>query len=214
MHGRVAVLRIGQLCGDTERGVWNKSEAWPLMLGSVGVTGALPRLRGEGVGWLAVDVAAGAVLEVVKGARETAEKEAKAGGDEDEVPVFHILNPDTTRTWDDDLLVWMQRLVPNLKTIPAREWVETLENLEGEAATHPARKLLGLWRNAYCSDDGTQDEDGDDGKSEEKRDRVKGPIFSTEKAKAVAPTMRGVEPVSEEQFRKMWAWIEVNVGVE
>ena len=44
LHGRVHILRIGQLCGDTEAGIWNATEAWPLMLASVSVTGALPDL--------------------------------------------------------------------------------------------------------------------------------------------------------------------------
>lgn len=58
------MLRIGQLCGDRESGVWNATEAWPLMLASGRVAGCLPGLEGEALGWLAVDLAAEAVAEV------------------------------------------------------------------------------------------------------------------------------------------------------
>ena len=44
LRGHMGILRIGQLCGDTQGGIWNVTEAWPLMLSSVKVTGALPRL--------------------------------------------------------------------------------------------------------------------------------------------------------------------------
>lgn len=43
--GMVAsVLRIGQIVGDTVNGLWNTTEAIPLMLQSVNVLGALPEL--------------------------------------------------------------------------------------------------------------------------------------------------------------------------
>lgn len=45
LNGRMHVLRIGQLCGDTKGGIWNVTEAWPLMLSSVSVTGTLPNLE-------------------------------------------------------------------------------------------------------------------------------------------------------------------------
>jgi thioester reductase-like protein len=45
LHDRVQVLRIGQLCGDVEHGIWNESEGWPLMLRTAGTTGKLPKLN-------------------------------------------------------------------------------------------------------------------------------------------------------------------------
>lgn len=42
---RAGVLRIGQLVGDTEQGVWNETEAWPLMFKSANTVGALPILE-------------------------------------------------------------------------------------------------------------------------------------------------------------------------
>jgi thioester reductase-like protein len=45
LRDRVQVLRIGQLCGDTQHGIWNESEGWPLMLRTAGTTGRLPKLN-------------------------------------------------------------------------------------------------------------------------------------------------------------------------
>lgn len=247
--GGIAIARVGQLCGDTESGAWNESEAWPLMLSASGAMGALPRLDAEGVGWLAVDTAAAAVVEIARaelgegtdGTDATDATAATVSKELAEIPTFHILNPDRTRTWNDDLLLWMQKLVPELSIIPAREWVQKLESVE----RHLARKLLGLWRGLYCAEsdeegaddrEGVAEEDpsskegadggenasskegvvkkeGVDGGVGKKGGGVKGPIFSIERTKDVTPSMRAVKPVTEEHFAKMWAWIERNVGV-
>lgn len=250
----IGIVRVGQLCGDTEAGVWNASEAWPLMLSAVKVTHSLPRLEHESLGWLAVDQAAASVIEIAraestpvynrntglcaegkKGKEEEEkmrEQEMEGDGKKDGVPVYHILNPSPSPTWDD-LLLWTQRLVPFLTILPPSTWVDNLDRLEGEAARHPARKLLGLWRSAYCppgndAEDGVQHSAGKENenpkgkgegegkgeKNETGKEGFNGPFFSIEKAKNVAPTMRAVKPVSEEHFGKMWAWIERNVGVE
>lgn len=185
MRGRVAVLRIGQLCGDRERGVWNVTEAWPLMLASKASTGCLPMLRGERLAWLPVDLAAEAVLGVAGMYAST----TLDGGEE--VPVYHILNPDRTATWSD-LLAWLQRLDPEpFEIVPAREWVRRLEGLRGEEAKHPSRKLLGLWKEAYGGEEGSGGEI----------------VFEMERTRREVGVMRDVQPVGEEAFRRIWGWI-------
>ena len=39
-----SVLRVGQIVGDSHHGVWNTTEAIPLMIQSAGLLGALPKL--------------------------------------------------------------------------------------------------------------------------------------------------------------------------
>ena len=190
------MLRIGQLCGDRESGVWNVTEAWPLMLSSVRVTACLPMLEGEKVAWLPVDVAAEGVLEVA--GKYCADAEGR-GADvvemAKEVPVFHILNPDRTTGWSD-LLAWMQTLSPcPFEVVSAREWVERLENLRGEEARHPSRRLLGLWKEAYCGEEGS----GGGGKGEV--------VFEMEKTRREVRVMREVRPVGEEAFGRIWGWM-------
>jgi thioester reductase-like protein len=65
----VAVLRIGQIVGDTQKAIWNVREAVPLMVQSAEMVGALPLLEG-GKGdcpWIPVDIVAKACLEIVDG---------------------------------------------------------------------------------------------------------------------------------------------------
>lgn len=191
LRGRISILRIGQLCGDTQSGVWNVTEAWPLMLSTLKITGSLPALEDEKLAWLPVDIAAQAVLQIAF---------STAVANDGKTPVYHLVNEDRTVTWMD-LLSWIKELNPNnpFKVVPAREWVTQLENATGEAATHPARKLLGLWKGAYCA------EDSDAAPSSEKKAAV---VFEMENTKKVAPVMRDVHPISEEHFRKIWQWME------
>ncbi|KAL8933925.1 MAG: hypothetical protein Q9216_006151, partial [Gyalolechia sp. 2 TL-2023] len=103
----IAVLRIGQLCGDTERGIWNMSEAYPLMLSTAPTLRALPDLGAMPLDWMPVDRAAEAVLQVAEGLDVGAAAGYGGGsdmvekGEEEEVPVFHILNPHHRPTWTD-----------------------------------------------------------------------------------------------------------------
>lgn len=45
MAGKVGILRLGQLCGDTKEGIWKAEEGWPLLILSVGLTNCLPDLQ-------------------------------------------------------------------------------------------------------------------------------------------------------------------------
>lgn len=189
LRDHITVLRIGQLCGDTETGIWNVTEAWPLMLSSVKVTGSLPNLKGERLGWLPVDVAAQAVIET------SLPKPANGS----QIPVYHLLNPSTESTWAD-LLSWLKNAIPVFDIVTPSTWVSQLENLTGEAAKHPARKLIGLWKNAYCNDDAKKST-----QEEEKQEEV---VFEMVETRNVAPAMRDVKPIGEEQLRKIWTWID------
>ena len=192
MAGRIGVLRIGQLCGDTESGIWNVTEAWPLMLSSVKVTGSLPDLKGEKLSWLPVDIAAMAVVEIALDG--TTHRYGTLEGANKNTPVYHLLNPSTQTTWSD-LLRWIQQLSPDITIVPAAQWVHRLENLTGEDAKHPARKLVGLWRDAYCR----EDIEAGDGKGDV--------VFEMDQTKKVVSAMRDVGPVTEEMVGKIWEWV-------
>ena len=210
LRGRVAILRIGQLCGDGYAGVWNVTEAWPLMLSSSTVTEALPKLK-ETLNWLKVDVAAAAVVEIAmnlaQGTRDKRERESNSHeiganpghqtceehNEEPGLGVYHVINNQQTPRWDD-LLAWIKKRKPEIEPLPPAEWVARLEHLEGAARDHPARKLLGLWKAAYCSPAGA--EEGTE------------PSFEMEKTLHVAPILGKVLPLDEAYFEKIWAWIE------
>ena len=217
LQNRISVVRIGQLCGDTHSGIWNVTEAWPLMLSSVSVTGALPDLKGEKLSWLPVDIAARAVLEIALRSEEDDVQgiEGDKASQDKETKVYHLVNQHAKPTWSD-LLLWMRDLsTAQFDIIEPREWVNKLENLKGKDALHPARKLLGLWQSAYCDYpaisqkaetdnlDVTTDHNANDTESREENIS-----FAMEKTKRVAPTMRDVQPLSREHFEKIWVWIE------
>ena len=185
LQGNIAVLRIGQLCGDTENGIWNASEAWPLMLSSVKVLQALPDLH-QKLDWLPADTAAQAVIEIALN-----KTDQLPGTTEENIPVYHILNPSRATTWSD-LLGWMQKLSPGFAVISPTAWVARLKNLQED---HPCKKLLGLWMEAYGEDKGSMEANED-------------VVFDMEKTKEVTTVMSNVKPIDEAQFEKMWRWIE------
>ncbi|KAI4177705.1 MAG: hypothetical protein LQ343_000168 [Gyalolechia ehrenbergii] len=187
---QIAVLRIGQLCGDTEQGIWNMSEAYPLMLSTVPVLHALPDLGGIPLDWMPVDRAAEAVVEVAAGWGTDGTGEEVAEGGRKEVPVFHILNPHTEATWMD-LVEVVQRLSPKLKVelLSKGEWLERLDKWEGGL---PAKKLVGLWREGFRGKEDAGEE---------------GPKFKIERAKGMSAVMRDVGVLDQEILGRMWGWV-------
>ncbi|KAL9610002.1 MAG: hypothetical protein Q9167_005275 [Letrouitia subvulpina] len=192
-HLTMAIARIGQLCGDDETGAWNVTEAWPLMLSSTKATNALPRLQQEKLDWLKVDVAAKAIIEIgfdlLSTARQNSQQQL-----ESPLPVYHVVNGHRTPTWDD-MLGWIKGWNRDIEVLPPAEWVDRLENLTENGRDHPARKLLGLWKAAYCDSETS-------GKS---RDDI---VFDMTKTQEVATVLREVKPVDEVYFAKVWQWIQ------
>jgi len=130
----VGVLRIGQLAGDTKNGVWNETEAWPLMFKGVKTTGALPRL-GEQPSWLPVDTAANAIVDVV-----TQPQVPKAA-------VYHILNPKTA-TWDT-VLAGLRQAGVKFDEVDVAEWLDRLAKSDADVEHNPTVKLLEYYRERF-----------------------------------------------------------------
>jgi thioester reductase-like protein len=201
---RISVVRVGQLCGN-ETGVWNASEAYPLMLSTAKVTGCLPSLQSEALNWLPVNKAAQAILEIVlKDARKVSSMSRHV---EDSLelnqvlPVFHVLNPHRQPKWND-MLQWLLNAEsqPNFEVVPPDVWLRRLEEaLKGKSVDHPSQKLLDFWHQRYQG-----------GPRSEHVDRQPA-IFDTSVASIISPTMAGVQPLKETQVLKMWRWIRSNV---
>lgn len=127
------VLRIGQVIGDTDRGIWNATEAIPMMLQSATTIGALPRLE-EAPRWLPVDVVAKAVIEITSSA-------APSG-------VVNIINPKTFH-WTRDLLPYLHAAGLEFTELETREWVARLRNSNPDPVANPPIKLLQFFTNKY-----------------------------------------------------------------
>ncbi|PCH34315.1 L-aminoadipate-semialdehyde dehydrogenase [Wolfiporia cocos MD-104 SS10] len=131
----VGVLRIGQLVGDTQNGVWNETEAWPLIFKSAKATGVLPQL-GERPQWLPVDIAGHAIVEIM-----TQEESPKAA-------VYHILNPNLARSWDD-VLTGLKKAGVEFDVVKREEWLDRLSRSDPDGERNPAIKLLAYYRNRF-----------------------------------------------------------------
>lgn len=191
---RMKIARIGQLTGNTSTGVWNMSEAYPLMLSTVYELNCLPRIPDK-LDWLPVDEAAQAMIEIASLAQAGGKSSSPEG---DDCTIYHVLN-DAAAASFTDLLKWLHESTNRqFDIVEPQKWVKALEGLE----QHPAKALLGLWNRAYCGE-GEPDEE------------QKGPasiVFETRKAKEESLTMKNVQPVSKELVLKIWQWLEKEVN--
>ena len=83
------VERLGQITGDTQNGVWDPQQPYPLMILGGSRLGMLPDLATAAVTWLPVDYAAASIIEIMLKTKAT--RGVKQS-------VFHIVNP-TSVTW-------------------------------------------------------------------------------------------------------------------
>ncbi|KAF5554647.1 male sterility [Fusarium mexicanum] len=130
----VAIVRIGQIVGDTINGVWNTSEAVPLMLRSAQTIGALPTLQ-ERIRWLPVDDVAQIVIEIGSSDAVVA----------NETSVFNIVNPHTLG-WTEDLLPLLAQNGLVFQAVSPSEWLNRLEESDTDPKANPPRKLLEYFR--------------------------------------------------------------------
>ena len=179
--GSVKVVRVGQLTGDTVNGVWNMSEAWPLMLSTVGELNCLPRIK-QNLDWLPLDVAAHAVVEIA-----LQEKTREGGGES--VAVYHVLNNYSVPNWDN-LLEWIEKFWSHtFEVVKPTFWLYKLERAENS----DAKKLSWLWEKAYGDDDNAS---------------YRFVKFQTERANKEAKAMKEFTGLNGDIFKRIWLWIE------
>jgi thioester reductase-like protein len=186
LNGRISVIRVGQLSGDSQTGIWNTKEAWPMMLSTAHLINCLPQLGDEPLDWLPVDIAAQAFL-------QAATSRDRSGED---MQVYHVLNPHREPTWAT-MLKWLNKK-ESFKVVPAEEWVRRLEMCKEDG--HSAMKLLGLWKEAYGG-----------GKEKSEVDDGRGGRFSIEETAKSVEAIRNVRPLDEEYVGKVWRWVKENV---
>ncbi|KAG7444789.1 L-aminoadipate-semialdehyde dehydrogenase [Guyanagaster necrorhizus] len=131
----VSVLRIGQMVGDSVHGVWNETEAWPLMFKSANTVGALPVVD-EHPSWLPVDFAGKSIAEVVLSTTKPA------------TAVYHIVNPNTSAHWKD-ILAGLEASGVSFERVDKNEWVERLAKSDADGKKNPVIKLLPFFRMRY-----------------------------------------------------------------
>ena len=130
------VLRVGQICGDTQHGIWNAQEAIPMMMQTALTVGALPKLS-ETPSWLPVDVVAQAVIDISL---------SKAGS------LFaNVVNPQTF-SWIGDFIPALQMAGLDFDLVEPREWVARLRRSDPDPTRNPPVKLVEFFASKYDTD--------------------------------------------------------------
>lgn len=121
----VYVLRIGQIIGDTNHGIWNSSEAIPLMMQTAKTINMLPSID-EDLRWTAVDVVARAAIEISNSGAATG--------------VFNLINPRTFH-WNRDIIPYLQQAGLKFDVHDSSTWLERLQ-ASNDPVANPPLKLL------------------------------------------------------------------------
>lgn len=184
---QVKLLRVGQLCGSTATGNWSEREMWPIMFATSFHPGmrCLPELPGQMVDWIPVDVAAGAIAELLVSGSEfgKADGEGEKGGQKYEV--HNITNPHPI-PWTD-LGSMLQRISP-VEQVPMSTWVARLNALADAGTTPeqvPGLKLLQFFENMVS-------------------DTEESKLFETAKSEGISESLRGCPAFCQE-------WLDGNV---
>ncbi|PQE05301.1 NRPS-like enzyme protein [Rutstroemia sp. NJR-2017a BVV2] len=125
---RAYALRIGQIVGDRENGVWNEAEFIPSMIRSALTMKALPILH-ENCSWIPVDTLATAILEV--------DQTVKAGPRPNAIDmvnppvIYNMVNPDVF-SWAE-LLHELDAAGLDFKAMPFGDWLQRLRESAASA---------------------------------------------------------------------------------
>ena len=184
-HADVRVLRVGQLAGDTEHGIWNDSEAIPLMIYSATVIGALPSLD-EMCNWLPVDQCASIIVELSGFQRLESAARSDLGGAGGGKEVFYNVRHPRPFHWTKDLLPTLAASGLPFEIVSIGEWIRRLESSEQDPETNPSIKLLDFWKEKYGSKTPSGQQDAKDDAFGE----VGQPRFSMDQAMRDSACMR------------------------
>ena len=130
------VLRVGQIIADTKHGIWNDTEAIPLMLQAATTVGALPTLD-ESPRWLPVDSVATTVMNISLSSTKQS--------------VFNVVNPHTFH-WTRDLLPELRTVGLSFDEVGQREWVRRLRASNPDPELNPTIKLVEFFASKYDND--------------------------------------------------------------
>ncbi|PGH16162.1 hypothetical protein AJ79_01929 [Helicocarpus griseus UAMH5409] len=136
---RARVLRVGQIVADTLHGIWNDTEAIPLMLQAATTIGVLPALD-ESPRWLPVDNVAQTVLDISFSSSSSSQA------------FFNVVNPATFH-WTRHLLASLRASgLLSFEQVDQREWIRRLRASNPDPVTNPTIKLVEFFASKYDHD--------------------------------------------------------------
>ncbi|KAL4867350.1 hypothetical protein BDV12DRAFT_209938 [Aspergillus spectabilis] len=130
------VLRVGQIIADTEHGIWNATEAIPMIFQTAETINALPLLE-DVLSWTPVDTIASSVIEATL---------SPIGAE-----VMNVTNP-TLNHWTQDLLPLLRQAGLTFDALPKREWLARLRASNTDPTLNPPIKLLDFFTIKYDND--------------------------------------------------------------
>lgn len=180
------VLRIGQIVGDSNLGLWNESEATPLMIRSALQLKALPALN-EVCSWLPVDTVAAIVLDL----SGVLDSEIPARREGDRALAYNLVNPHPF-SWTKDVLPALRAAGLEFETIPFADWLARMRANDQDPERNPSVKLISFWEHQLLN---AKQEQGD-------------LIFETKVTREDSMALRNAPRIVEdryvEKFVKIW----------
>lgn len=131
------IERLGQVAGDTENGVWNTSEQYPLLFIGGCLMQKMPNLPTV-VDWIPVDYASAAIVDIMLRTSQLPASEENS--------IYHIVNP-RLENWSD-ILQAMKSCGLKFDAINSIEWVEALSKDD----TNPAFRLMAFYEDSFKKD--------------------------------------------------------------
>lgn len=148
---KTRVLRIGQIIGDAKYGIWNPTEAIPLILQSAATIGALPRLDEYHL-WLPVDTAADIVADILLSPPLTSITPTNPNTPDNTCEeIFNITSPHPLH-WTNDLLPYLRASGLAFDDLPPSEWIQRLRSSNADPAVNPPIKLVEFFAAKYDTD--------------------------------------------------------------
>ncbi|EED12746.1 NRPS-like enzyme, putative [Talaromyces stipitatus ATCC 10500] len=116
------ILRLGQVVGSTDTGVWNPNEHFPAILKASQSVGTLPDLTGT-YSWIPVDVAAKSLLEILFSDQVSMDSKI----------VYHVENP-IRQPWKSLLPALAVKLnLKNRTPLPFDVWLDKISEAQNNA---------------------------------------------------------------------------------
>lgn len=127
------VLRVGQIIADSKHGIWNATEAIPMIFQTAETINALPLLD-DVLSWTPVDTIASSVIEATLSSKAA--------------EVMNVTNPNLNH-WTQDLLPLLKQAGLTFDALPKREWLARLRASTPDPTINPPTKLLNFFENKY-----------------------------------------------------------------
>ena len=127
------VIRVGQITADSIHGIWNETEAIPLILNTIKTLGILPAFD-ETHRWLPIDTVASAFVDIsLSGSTDV---------------VFNLVNSNAFH-WTADLLPRLREAGLAFTEVDQIEWLKELRQSSQDPAVNPTIKLLDFYEAKY-----------------------------------------------------------------